>query len=106
MEALQIPTEWDSSASNVNNKRLPIQESNIDIFRSHKATEEHVIHYCDLVWVSTPHGTATPEYFSRFSTPPTSNDDLNQLRNTRKLKHLILGKKIWKSLTSAFQMDI
>ena len=54
METLQIPTECDSSASDVNNKRLPIQESNIDIFRSHKAMKEQVIHYCDLVWASTP----------------------------------------------------
>ena len=38
--------------------------------------------------------------------PPTHDEELNQLRNTRKLKHLILGKKIWSSLTSAFQIDI
>ena len=49
MEALQIPTEWNSLALNIDGRRLPFQESTIDILRSHKVTEEQVSHYCDLV---------------------------------------------------------
>ena len=35
MEALNTPTRWDTSASNPDDRRLPIQEDMVDIFWSH-----------------------------------------------------------------------
>ena len=49
METLKIPTRWYSSAINSDDRRLPVSESFIDIFRSHKATENQVSKYNDLV---------------------------------------------------------
>ena len=105
METLEVPTAWDSSATNPDDQRLPIQTDVVDIFKSHKATSEQVEHYCDLVWANTAHAS-TPEYFAHFDNPPTDDAALTLLRNTRRLKHIILGKKLWNSLTSSFQIDI
>ena len=54
----------------------------------------------------TPHGDSTPQYLAHLANPPTDDATLNTLRNNRKLKHLILGKKIWNSLISTFQIDL
>ena len=105
METLEISTRWDQSATDPDDRRLPVQDDIIDIFRSHKATEQQVADHCDLVWANTAH-LQTPKYFARFGNPPSNDDELNSLRNGRKLKHIMLGKKIWGSLTSSFQIDI
>ena len=39
-------------------------------------------------------------------TNPTNTAKLSALRNKRKLKHVMLGKKIWSSLTSSYKIEI
>ena len=106
MEILEIPTVWGLPATNPNGRRLPVQTNVVDIFRSQKATNEQVTHYCDLVWARSAHVNNTPEYFARFENTPVDTDSLNLLRNTQKLKHIILGKNLWNSLMLSFQIKI
>ena len=46
----------------------------------------------------------TPSYFGDIS--PTSNAEFQRLRNQMRMKHVIAGKQIWKSLTSDFQISL
>ena len=106
MEVLQINTKWQAGGDADAAKRVPIPEGTINIFESNEATKEEVRDYCDMVWADTPFGVDTPEYFSAFSTAPTNTTELNTLRNQRKQKHVMLGKKIWNSLSSNYKIEI
>ena len=100
IEAMVINTKWNTGT------RTPDSTGSIDIFKSNQATREQVEHHCDLVWSESTFGNSTPKYFQEFATAPTNTDELKTLRNRRKLKHVIMGSKIWNSLTSEFQIDI
>jgi len=72
------------------------------IEQSHqRANQFHV----DLVWDDTSLGVVTPKYFTIFDKAPTITDELDELSNTAKLKHVMMGSKIWNSFTSKFQID-
>ena len=100
IEAMVINTKWNTGT------RTPDSTGSIDIFKSNQATREQVEHHCDLVWSESTFGNSTPKYFQEFATAPTNTDELKTLRNRRKLKHVIMGSKIWNRLTSEFQIDI
>ena len=106
MEALQIHTRWQDGGDADAAKRVPLTEGEIDIFKSNKATKEEVLRHCNLVWAETDFGTNTPKYFKAFDTAPTDTAGLNVLRNHRKQKHVMLGKKIWNSLSSNYKIEI
>ena len=63
--------------------------------------EDHV----DLLWVESTFDQS-PKFFDTFLTPPTDTTTLTKLRNQRKLRHVMAGKKIWNSFTDAFQLEI
>ena len=50
------------------------------------------------------HGVDTPEYFKRFTTEPNDKSNLENERNKRRLKYVMMGAKIWNSFTSDFQI--
>ena len=79
METLEISTRWDQSATNPDDRRLPMQDDTIDIFRSHKATEQQVADHCDLVWANRTH-IHTPKYFARFGILPKQRWRTQQLQ--------------------------
>ena len=106
MEALEITTEWDISASDTEDQKMPTAEGTINSFRSKQLTKEEVLAHVELVWPPTPHGTATPRYFKRFTSSPTTTDELEKERNQRRLKHVMMGWKLWNSLTASFQIEL
>ena len=105
MECMTIPTEWPTTGT-AEQKRVPTEEGMIDIFNSNLCTVDELEDYCDLVWSTSAYGNATAWYFDRFDTAPTNTNQLNKLRNKRQLKHVMLGKKLWASLTSDFKIEI
>jgi hypothetical protein len=104
MECLKIPTEWVASGG-VAEWRVPIMAKIIDIFHSNLCTIDQLNAYCDLVWSQSNIGN-THKLFDIFNTAPTSTVELVALRNRRKLKHMMLGNKLWASLTSDFKIEI
>ena len=106
MPALEISTAWDSNSSSTEAKRIPDANGIIDIFKSNKATTEEIQHHCNLVWATTVFGADTPQYFKVFDTAPTNTSELQALRNEQQLKHVMMGNKIWESLSSNFKIEI
>ena len=106
MEALKIAVKWDTSAADTEGQKLPTTEGIIDLFSSNKVTKEQVVEHCELVWSDSNYGNDTTRYFAKFATPPTSEEDLISERNKRRMKHVMMGYKLWNSLTSSFQLDI
>ena len=106
MEALMIPTIWDTSNANAALQKVPTEEGLLDLFTTHKLSKSQVKSKSNLVWASTAHGADTPKYFARFTTAATDDATLDAERNKMRLKHVMMGKKIWDSLSSEFQIDI
>ena len=104
MECLKIPTEWVAEG-NVTARRVPILAKKIDIFHSNLCNKDQLSAYCDLVWAQSNLGN-TSKFFDIFETPPTTTAELETVRNKRKLKHVMLGTKLWASLTSDFKIEI
>ena len=59
---------------------------------------DQIEYYCDLVWLDSTFGDNTPNYFEIFVVAPTHTAELNMLKNHRRLRHIIMGNKIWNSL--------
>ena len=64
--------------------------------------DDHV----NLVWNDSDFGATTPKYFTKFDEAPKDTDKLENLRNNIRLKHVMMGAKLWNSLTSKFQINI
>ena len=70
---------------------------------------ENIFKQVNLVWASTEFGAAadkTPEYFKIFKVKPADEGELFEVRNQRLLKHVMLGKLLWNSLTPEFQLEL
>ena len=106
MEALMIPTIWDTSNANAALQKVPTEEGLLDLFTTHKLSKSQVKSKSNLVWASTAHGADTPKYFARFTTAATDDATLDAERNKMRIKHVMMGKKIWASFTSAFKIKI
>ena len=106
MEALEICTEWNKGATTAEGKRIPLKDNTVNIFKSNKATSDEVKAHCNLVWSSSKFGTETPTYFKIFIKAPTDTHELETERNARKLKHVMMGNKLWDSLSSGFKIEI
>eukprot|EP00957_Ditylum_brightwellii_P167427 12745729-Ditylum_brightwellii.AAC.1 len=63
-----------------------------------------------MVWAKTPHGIAvdqTPKYFRDFGgSKPADQTKLTAAKNGRRMKHVMLGKLLWNSLDSDFQLEL
>ena len=98
-EVLTIGATFDSATAA---PRAPA--TTINILSSSDASDEQVKTHCDLVWSTTPFGNndnETPNYYKTFDTSPANTNDLNALRNQTKIRHVMLGHKIWNSFSSA-----
>jgi len=102
MEVLMIPTKWDTANADAALKRVPTEAGLLNLFKDSKVTKEQVKANSDLVWSDSKFGATTPAYFKRFDVTPTDNTTLNAARNHAKMKHVIMGNKIWCSLTAEF----
>ena len=104
----KIIVAWDNTASDPEAQKLPTIAGMIDRFTSKQVTQAQVQAQTqiELVWVPTTHGTNTQRFFKRFSSPPANTTELEKERNHRRLKHVMMGSKIWNSLTVTFQINI
>ena len=78
----------------------------INSFTSTQITNEVLTYHCNFVSRYTTQGTNTPEYFRTFMTSLVDNSELNLARNTRKVKYVTIGNKLWNSLTTDFKIGI
>ena len=106
MEALEVCTKWDTAEGTDEAKRIPSEQGKIDIFTSNKASKEEVIFHCDLVWSTSAFGSNTPKYFKNVASAPANNATLNDAWNLVKQKYIIIGTKIWNSLSSELKVEI
>jgi len=100
MECLMIGTAWVVTS--------PQPSQLLDLFENKNIKKEQIKEHCDLVWANTDHAS-TPRYFRTFTAPtvaPTDDATLNDARNQRKLRHVMMGNKIWSSLKSKYQLEI
>ena len=74
-------------------------------FRRTKEKEHRLKAYCNLVWADTAFGADTPKYFDIFDVAPMNLAQLNALRQQRRLCHIIMGNKIWRSLKAEVQIE-
>ena len=102
MEALLIPTKWDTGNADDALKRVPTEACMVNLFKVHSVTKEQVKAKSELVWVDTAFGADTPKYFARFGTAPVDTVTLEVERNKVRMKHVIIGKKLWDSFKSSF----
>ena len=93
-----MSSEWDMSTTA---PRVPT--SYVDVFLSIVIEKDAVTKYCDLIWSDSACGSATLSCFTddtvtSFNTP-ANNAILNTISKNFKLKHVMLGKQTWRSLT-------
>ena len=101
MECLLIPTKWDTTNTDTELQKLPTKEGLLNQFEYSKVTKEQVQAKSELVWSESTFAT-TSQHFTKFTLIPTNDDTLNESRNHAKMKHVIMGKKIWSSFTAEF----
>ena len=106
MKTLMVPTKWDEHNADNEQKKCVLPGESINIFDRHSASKEQVRTYVDLFWANTAHGINTPKYHGVYATAPNDDATLNAGRNGTKLKSVMLGKKLWGSLTSAYKKEI
>ena len=99
METITIATKWKTGNRNPDKAANFLDDDNIK-------TEE-VTKHVDLVWSESGHSaTDTPEFFTNFATDPADKAALEKVRNKYRLKHVILGKKVWNTLISAYKAEL
>ena len=106
MEALQIATKWNDSASTAEEKKKVTPDGMVDLFSTNKIAREEVVAHCDRVWDDSAHGHPSQKDFQAFTTAPTNDAELNEARNHRRLKHVMMGHMVWSSLSSSFQIEM
>ena len=106
MEALQIATKWNDSASTAEEKKKVTPDGMVDLFSTNKIAREEVVAHCDRVWDNSAHGHPSQKDFQVFTTAPTNDAELNEARNHRRLKHVMMGHMVWSSLSSSFQIEL
>ena len=106
MEVLEIGVEWDSDAQTPEGKRTLKEGGSVNIFQSNRATRDQVVSHCDRVWSNSAYGDDTPTYYRRFKTTPTDSNELEKERNRTRLKHVMMGSKLWDSFTPEFKIEI
>ena len=105
LDTLLIPTTWNTSNVNVEGQRLHTKQEWWICSRTINC-QNKIRAKSELVWTDTTFGSNTPKHYKISVTPPTDDTTLVVERNNMKLKHVIMDKKSWDSLKSAFQIKI
>jgi len=101
-----IPTTWDTTNIDAALKRLPIPAKTLNILSENNVTREKVKAYSELVWVDRTYDANISKYFKIFPNLLIKHATLNADRNKMRIKHVIMGKKLWASLTLSLQLKI
>ena len=98
-QALNVAISWKPTSRNPEKKANLLEDDSI--------LTDQVTKHVDLIWSESGYDAPdTPEFFIDIATPPTSTAELEDIRNKFRLKHVILGKKIWETLTSNYKADL
>ena len=103
MEVFDVVTKWEDGSTPKN------AEITQNIFENQGLAHEIITRQVDLVWAKTKHGSgdeATPKYFKKFETKPADDAELSEARNQRLLKHVMLGRLLWNSMSPSFQLEL
>ena len=104
MKCLSVPTEWNVGAANVAARRIPTAAGKVDFYSSYQGERAQIEEYSDLVWANTTLAN-TPKLFDTLDPVPTTTNELEAQRNQRRLRHIIMGSKIWNSLKPYVQIE-
>ena len=98
-ETLMISTKWTAGTRNPSKV--------IDMLRDSNLTTREVKSHCDLVWSDSKYDPATtPRFFKKLDTAPADDNELEAIRNKSRIKHVMLGKKLWNSLSPAYKVEL
>ena len=98
-QALNVAISWKPTSRNPEKKANLLEDDSI--------LTDQVTKHVDLIWSESGYDAPdTPEFFIDIATPPTTTAELEDIRNKFRLKHVILGKKIWETLTSNYKADL
>ena len=100
-ETLEIATKWKAGVRN--------PETMPDIFKNNGIKRGMVKDHVDLIWATTDHDPAnTPKFFKIIGGAdiPSDLDEMEKIRNKRRLKHVMLGKKLWNSFTADYKIRL
>ena len=100
MCVFEIAIEWHAAG------RTTTPDEMINIYQSCKVQKYLIMSHVNYIWEDTTFGSLAPDYFPIFNMSPIDTTELEELRNLRKLKHAIMGKNIWNSLTSKYKIEI
>ena len=78
----------------------------MNLFDDNKVMTEQVKAKSELVWSESKFGATTPKYHKVFVVAPVDDATLDEAQTKSKMKHVIMGKKIWASLNAEFQIGI
>ena len=106
MEALEVCIAWGKGAETAEGERIPEKDGIVNIFKSIKVSSDTIVKHYDVICATTAFGLATAEYFKWFTKATTNTATLEAERNSRRLKHVMLGNKLWQSLSSRFKIEI
>ena len=91
MEALLIPTQWNTAASTPEEQRKVLVASTVYVFSSNKITREQITNLSNRVWQDTSLNDPGHKFLEHFDTAPTTEDELNLAKHKRRLKHVMMG---------------
>eukprot|EP00957_Ditylum_brightwellii_P145822 11103538-Ditylum_brightwellii.AAC.1 len=98
---MKVAVKWNGTM----NAKDPLDF--VIIFDKNGTSLEKVREYVNLVWAMVGQGADTPNYSKKYgATEPADTPALEAGRNMRRLKHLMLGKLLWNSFLSNFQLKI
>ena len=106
MQALQIATKWKDDASTTEEQQKVAPNGTTNLFSSNKVDRTEVVSHCDRVWCDLAFGDPSLKDFQTFTRDPRNDTELNEARNHRRLKHVMMGQMVWNSLGSKFQIEL
>ena len=101
-ECFAIATEWEASGVE---PEQPTKFKNV--YTSSDSTDVEIQDHCNIIWSTEDFGRPKSSKLPKIvATKPTTTAELNVVRNELKLKHAMLGKMIWDSLTAKYQLEL
>ena len=99
LKTLDISMEWKGTCRNPTKIQNLLENDNIKM----SEVESHMT----LIWSESDYEIAdTSKFFRNFTVDPSSLVELEKIRNKQRLKHVILGKKVWNTLSSAYKVEL
>ena len=79
---------------------LPYVTKEVNLFERHVVTVKEVKRYVNLFWDSKAFANVDLQFHRIHSTDPIDDNTLTAAWNCTKMKSIIIGRKVWSSLTT------